>query len=71
MVDVGTEYESAPYPSLLFSPMEEVPGYLTFAAYSGLAASSPCTDTSIREIDPSAPVMHMPLSRGEEHDPIF
>lgn len=71
MADVGAEYESAPYPSLLFSKMEKVPGYLTFAAYSGLVASVLYTDTSIREIDPSAMVMQDPLSIGDEGDPVF
>lgn len=71
MVDVGAEYEAAPIPSLLFSQMEIVPGYLTFSDYSGRVASEVYTDTSTREIDPSALVMQEPPRVGDEHDPIF
>lgn len=71
MVDVGTEYESAPYPSLLFNRMDKDPGYLVFLEHSGLVASGVYTDTSTREIDPSALIMHDPPSVGDEGDPVF
>ena len=71
MVDVGAEYEAAPIPSLSFTPMAKEAGFLVFLEYSGLAASLVYTDTSTREIDPSAMVMQEPPGVGDEGDPVF
>jgi len=71
VVDIGTEYESAPYPSLLFNRMDKDPGHLVFLEHSGLVASGTYTDTSTREIDPSAMVMHDPPGVGDEGNPVF
>ncbi|WP_292728066.1 hypothetical protein [Methanoculleus sp.] len=66
-----TEYEAAPNPTLSFSHMDKEAGFLVFLEYSGLAASQVYTDTSTREIDPSAMVMCGPVLSGDEGDPVF